>query len=426
MEEFAAEDLEEIETVIAELEISKERGNLLICTAASPTYRQKVIDVIAGRFPVRLQKVEGGDELISKLKEEKGHEVLIWEFPERLSPDLIEALNNFRELFYRPGAPSLLLLTPSALDDVIRKAPDLWRYCGGYHELKGREGGLAFQVLDVMTTSLHYRDKEDLLRRKRIDEHLLQTLKDERERIKVLQDLGGVHYHLGEVRQAIEHYEQALEIAREIGDRRSEGIALGSLGNAYAALGESRRAIELYEQSLAIYCEIGDRRSEGAALCHWGAANAALGETRRAIEHFEQALEIARNIGDKRGEGATLGNMGAAYADLGETRRAIELYEQALAIDREIGDRRGEGVNLSNLGEAYAALGETRRAIELYEQALTIARNIGDRMGEGNALWNMALAYESLGEAGQAIESPRTEVVRRQLARWQEEAGSDG
>lgn len=125
METFAAEDLEEIETVIAELEISKDRGNLLICTAASPIFRQKVIDVIAGRFPVRVHEINGGDELISRLREERWQEVLIWEFPERLSPDLIEALNNFRELFYRPGAPSLLFLTPSALDDVIRKAPDL-------------------------------------------------------------------------------------------------------------------------------------------------------------------------------------------------------------------------------------------------------------------------------------------------------------
>ena len=68
---------------------------------------------------------------------------------------------------------------------------------------------------------------------------------------------------LGEARKAIEFYEQALIIDREIGDRRYEGNSQGNLGNAYAALGEARKAIEFYEQALIIAREIGDRRGEG-------------------------------------------------------------------------------------------------------------------------------------------------------------------
>ena len=41
-----------------------------------------------------------------------------------------------------------------------------------------------------------------------------------------------------------------------------ESIALGNLGLAYADLGESRKAIENYEQALKIDREIGDRRGE--------------------------------------------------------------------------------------------------------------------------------------------------------------------
>ena len=42
---------------------------------------------------------------------------------------------------------------------------------------------------------------------------------------------------LGQVDQAIEHYQQALVIAREIGDRRGEGNRLGNLGIAYCRPG---------------------------------------------------------------------------------------------------------------------------------------------------------------------------------------------
>ena len=65
-------------------------------------------------------------------------------------------------------------------------------------------------------------------------------------------------------------YEQALEIVREIGDRRGEGTALGNLGIAYSALSEPRHAIELYEQQLVIVREIGDRGGEGVALGNLG------------------------------------------------------------------------------------------------------------------------------------------------------------
>ena len=44
----------------------------------------------------------------------------------------------------------------------------------------------------------------------------------------------------GDTRKAIEAHMQAVVIAREIGDRRGEGIVLGNLGIAYAVLGDAR------------------------------------------------------------------------------------------------------------------------------------------------------------------------------------------
>jgi tetratricopeptide (TPR) repeat protein len=219
-----------------------------------------------------------------------------------------------------------------------------------------------------------------------------------------LGNLGGAYADLGELRKAIEHYDQALKITREIGDRTGEGNALGSLGLAYADLGEPRKAIEYHEKALEIAREIGDRRGEGNRLGNLGIAYASLGEPRKAIDYYDQALKISREIGNRRGEGAVLGNLGLAYADLGDPRKAIEYHEKALKISREIGDRRGEGADLGNLGNAYASLGEPRKAIEYHEKALKIAREIGDRRNEGNWLGSLGLAYAILGEPRKAID----------------------
>ena len=199
----------------------------------------------------------------------------------------------------------------------------------------------------------------------------------------ILGNLGLAYSDLGQVERAIDYYEQALAIAKEIGDRRGEGAWLGNLGLAYSDLGQVERAIDYYEQALAIAKEIGDRRNEGAWLGNLGLAYAALGQVERVIDYYEQALAIAKEIGDRRGEGAWLGNLGLAYSDLGQVERAIDYYEQALAIAKEIGDRRNEGAWLGNLGFAYYSLGQVERAIGYYEQALAIAKEIGDRRNEG-------------------------------------------
>ena len=144
MEPLSLEDLDEVDLLLTELKISQGKGNLILCTVASPAYREKVIKVIGARFPARILSVENGDRLISDLRSllPKKEEILVWILPETLTRDILDALNNFRELFYNAGMPSLIFMTPANLDDLIWKAPDFWRYRGGYHILKGEDHGL--------------------------------------------------------------------------------------------------------------------------------------------------------------------------------------------------------------------------------------------------------------------------------------------
>jgi len=391
MESVSLEDLEEVDLLLTGLEISRGRGNLILCSVASPAYRDKVIAAVAAHFSSRVLPVERGDKLISDLRNARAEkeEILIWTLPERLSDDILDALNNFRELFYDSGVPNLVFITPAGVDEVIWKAPDFWRYRGGYHVLKGEAKGLGFEAIGAFSVPLDfsYKSKDELLRRKRINEHLLEKMQNKKEKANILNELGTISYFLSEPRKAIEFYEQALAIAREIGDRRGQGNALGNLGNAYSDLGEPKKAIKFYEQALAVVREIGDRWGEGTSLGNLGVAYSELGELRKAIEFCKQALAIAREIGDRRGEGNALGNLGNAYSDLGEPRKAIEFYEQALKISKEIGDRRGEGADLGNLGSAYSDLGEPRKAIKFYEQALKIFEDIEDPYAEKAKRW---------------------------------------
>ena len=233
---------------------------------------------------------------------------------------------------------------------------------------------------------------------------IYREIKDPLGESQSLGNLGLAYYFLGDYAKAIEYQQQSLAIAREIKDRNGEGNALGNLGLAYYSLGDYAKAIEYQQQRLAIAREIKDRNGEGQSLGNLGLAYDSLGDYAKAIEYHQQSLAIAREIKDRNGEGTALGNLGKAYSSLGDYAKAIEYNQQSLAIKREIKDRLGEGQSLGNRGLAYYSLGDYAKAIEYNQQSLAIAREIKDRNGEGAALGNLGKAYYSLGDYAKAIE----------------------
>jgi tetratricopeptide (TPR) repeat protein len=218
-----------------------------------------------------------------------------------------------------------------------------------------------------------------------------------------LTNLGHCHLRLGDYRQAIDLHTQALAIARDIGNRQSEGNALGNLANCHMMLGDCQLAIDLHTEALTIFRDIGHRGGDSTQLINLGNCHARLGDYRQAIDLYTQALAIARDIGDRYLEGIALGDLGLCHYFLGDYRRAIDLHTQALAIDRDIGDRQGEGTDLGNLGNCHYRLGDYRRAIDLHAQALAMALEVGDRYGEANALDYLGQAWLASGDARRAV-----------------------
>jgi CHAT domain-containing protein/peptide methionine sulfoxide reductase MsrA len=210
-------------------------------------------------------------------------------------------------------------------------------------------------------------------------------------------------YQTSQFREALQSWEKALQIYREIGDRQGEANSLGSLGIAYGSLGQYQKAIEYHQQYLTIAREIGDRQGEANSLGNLGNAYGSLGQYQKAIEYLQQSLTIAKEIGDRQGEANSLGSLGIAYSSLGQYQKAIEYHQQYLTIAREIGDRQGEANSLGSLGIAYSSLGQYQKAIEYHQQSLAINREIGDRAGEALSLNNLGVAYRDNKQPAEAI-----------------------
>ena len=321
-------------------------------------------------------------------------------------PEALRYLNFKREEIIDHRVKAVFWVTDKELTRIGNEAPDFFAFRNRVVEFV--EVPLAEErrpALVEFAIETEYRSLDEIKHSIELKETLLSELSEDDEISRyLLSSLGILYFQISSYKKAIEYYEKALVIAREIEDRRGEGKSLGNLGLAYRNLGQVEKAIEYHEQALVIAKEIGNRQGEGNSLGNLGLAYSNQGQVEKAIEYHEQALVIAKEIGDRRGEGNSLGSLGLAYSNQGQVQKAIEYYEQALVIAKEIGDRRGEGIWLGNLGIAYRNLGLVEKAIEYYEQALVIAKEICNRRGEGNALGNLGNAYKDLGQVEKAIE----------------------
>ena len=64
-----------------------------------------------------------------------------------------------------------------------------------------------------------------------------------------------------------------------MGDRAGEGATLNNIGMVQVALGQNQLALECFQQALAIRREVGDRFGEGATLWNLGDVLERLAET---------------------------------------------------------------------------------------------------------------------------------------------------
>ncbi|MBL8208150.1 MAG: tetratricopeptide repeat protein [Blastocatellia bacterium] len=239
-------------------------------------------------------------------------------------------------------------------------------------------------------------------------------------------DLTGTAYAaLSQYAKAIDYFEQALALNREVKDRASEGITLFNLGNSNLKLYRYEKTLTSYEQALAIFREVKDRVSEGIALYQMGDVQRALNRNEQALTSYEQARAIYREMKNHVQEVNALNNLGIVSINLGRYQKAIEYAEQALAVAREAKNRAYEGYMLLNLGNNTMFLNRFDKAIEYYEQGLLIFREMKERVGEGRAFTRLGIAYRVLGRYEKALEySEQTLPISRETKNRREEGNT--
>jgi predicted ATPase/class 3 adenylate cyclase len=185
------------------------------------------------------------------------------------------------------------------------------------------------------------------------------------ERSRALTSLGGVTYWQEDFSATRKAYEEALEIAREVGDRHAEAEGLYNMGYPPAYEGNFPEAIESIRQSRALYEELGVTR--GLADCLWLLAIVARleGDYPTARELAERSLRLHRQEGDRFGVTDALHVLGRIAIADGDVATARASFLEALGYDEEVENRTGMGIVLDNLATLASLQGDHIRAVRL-------------------------------------------------------------
>jgi tetratricopeptide (TPR) repeat protein len=151
-------------------------------------------------------------------------------------------------------------------------------------------------------------------------------------RCRGLFDAGQLASFMGRYREAQQHLEESLAIAREIGDRRRIAVVLQPLALAYGGLGDQGAALRCAEEALACAQQLGEPREIAGSLIALAQQLRAQGRLDEAEPLYEQALTVMRGLDHREGVAVALLNLAMVAIGRAAAQRARELLIGAFTI----------------------------------------------------------------------------------------------
>lgn len=241
----------------------------------------------------------------------------------------------------------------------------------------------------------------------------------QRQRSRLLRSTGQVKNGIGKFDEAREVYQEALEIARAIGNQRLEANLLNALGEVAGRSTHYQAAIDYFKAALAIDRDLGDRFATGRKLANLGMTYAAIGLYLRAERYLRKALELHEAVGHPGEFNDVIVHLGEVVAFMGdlESARALLLDAARVAVSRA--DVRTELRARIRLAQALVDRAPTGASCEgdlatarmIAEQVMATARAQGLRTARCRALYVLARLAEREGKLEEAIELERDAVA---------------
>ena len=220
--------------------------------------------------------------------------------------------------------------------------------------------------------------------------NIYRELKLDYDIANIYDNIGHIYWSMGDFPNTLDYYSRSLGIFIALNEPKRQSASYNNLGSVYFRLGMYDESMEYFLNSLTIREEMNDSLIH-STLNNIGNIYVRLNDYEKALEMYQRSLEYKRK-GNLETQ-STLNNIGNVYLNLDEYDYALRYLSEALIINEENEDEQRISASLNNIAIVYEEEGKIDEALLIYQKALAIKQKIGDNYGYANTSKNLGSIY---------------------------------
>jgi tetratricopeptide (TPR) repeat protein len=201
-----------------------------------------------------------------------------------------------------------------------------------------------------------------------------RELGDRQAEVKVLWNRVNLAVLTGRMDQGLRDGEQAMRLARELGLRELLAYILNDIWRAYGTVGDWEQAIAVVSEASTIWREVGNLPMLTDSLSTLAQGYLFSGMYDEALRFAAEAREISRATHNRWGESYSQFAEGRIHWDRGDPARAVEVMGNSIRLGEEAGFIVPQLFTRAELALVVATMGNVAQGIALAEQAAELAR----------------------------------------------------
>jgi tetratricopeptide (TPR) repeat protein len=203
--------------------------------------------------------------------------------------------------------------------------------------------------------------------------NLARELGDPVAETKILWGLLNLYPHSNRLPQAIACGEQALALARNLNLPEQKAFILNDMALWYWVSGRLDRARESLREASALWRELNNLPMLADSLA--GSAGLAIdaGDYNLALTFSEEAFQISHAIANLWGQSYSKYSVGYVYWDRGQPDQAIAVMQECLHLSDLANYLTPQVLTRADLAAVYGSLGAIEQGLETVHLALTVA-----------------------------------------------------
>ncbi|MGP3974149.1 AfsR/SARP family transcriptional regulator [Streptomyces sp. 8N114] len=218
---------------------------------------------------------------------------------------------------------------------------------------------------------------------------------------------------VGDGTERTQYSRVAVDLSREVKDRRERARAQWFLGFALFGVGDQAASEVLIDQALEAFQALGDPWGTAAALSVRANQAHVRGDLTRLAHHGQRSAHLFSELADSWGQLQTVEPLASLAEMAGDYERAAKLHQEGLRLAEDLGLWPEAADRLTSLGSTAMLTGDHARAREFHQRAQRLAAEHSFKPGEIHAEVGLGLGARREGRLESA------EAHMRQVLRWQ-------